>query len=52
VRAIGQEVYSGRAEVSPYRKGAVTACDQCSYHSICRVDPWTQKYRVLRSTVE
>ena len=52
LRTMGQQVYSGRAEVSPYRKGTMTACDQCAYHSICRVDPWTQQYRVLRRTDE
>ena len=40
---------SGRAEVAPYRKGAAIACDQCSYRSICRIDPWTHQFRVLRS---
>ncbi len=45
---MGQQIYSGRAEADPYRKGAVTACDQCAYASICRVDLWTTSYRVLR----
>jgi ATP-dependent helicase/nuclease subunit B len=49
---MGQQVFSGCVEVSPYRKGATTACDQCSYHSICRVDPWIQRYRLLRKTDE
>jgi ATP-dependent helicase/nuclease subunit B len=47
LRRMGQEVYSGRAEVGPYRKGQDTPCDQCAYHSICRVDPWTHQFRVL-----
>jgi ATP-dependent helicase/nuclease subunit B len=49
---MGQQIYCGRAEVAPYRKGIMTACDQCEYQSICRVDPWTQRYRVLRRADE
>ncbi|MGO8678586.1 MAG: PD-(D/E)XK nuclease family protein [Limisphaerales bacterium] len=45
---MGRQIYSGRADVAPYRKGAATACDQCGYRSICRVDPWTHAFRVLR----
>jgi ATP-dependent helicase/nuclease subunit B len=48
LRKMGRQIYCGKAEVSPYRKGALTACDQCSYQAICRVDPWTQRYRLLR----
>jgi ATP-dependent helicase/nuclease subunit B len=48
LRTMGQQIYAGQAGVAPYRKGAITACDQCAYHAICRVDPWTQKYRVLQ----
>ena len=45
---MGQEVFGGRADVAPYRKGKLTACDQCDYQSICRIDPWTHQFRVLR----
>jgi len=45
---MGQQIYAGRAEVGPYRKGLLTACDQCAYQSICRIDPWTHSFRVLR----
>ncbi len=49
LRLMGRQIYSGRAEAAPYRKGAATACDQCSYRSICRIDPWTHPFRVLRT---
>jgi ATP-dependent helicase/nuclease subunit B len=49
LRKMGLQIYSGAAQVAPYRKGAVTACDQCDYRSICRLDPWTHRYRVLRN---
>ena len=49
LRQMGRQIYSGRADAAPYRKGAATACDQCSYRSICRIDPWTHHFRVLRT---
>jgi ATP-dependent helicase/nuclease subunit B len=52
LKQMGREVYAGRAEVDPYRKGAVTACDQCTYSAVCRIDPWTHRYRVLRRGLE
>jgi len=45
---MGGEIFGGSVQVSPYRKGVVTACDQCSYQSICRIDPWTDSFRVLK----
>ena len=35
-------------EVAPYRKGTMTACKRCDYQSICRIDPWTHRFRVLK----
>ena len=52
LRSMGREIFSGAAKVAPYRKGSITACDQCDYRSICRIDPWTHRYRVLRKTEE
>ncbi len=52
LKKMGQAVYSGEAKIDPYRKGLMTACDQCDYHSICRIDPWTHSYRVLRKSGE
>jgi ATP-dependent helicase/nuclease subunit B len=48
LRKMGMEIFAGHAAVSPYRKGKTTACDQCGYQSICRIDPWTHRFRVLR----
>jgi ATP-dependent helicase/nuclease subunit B len=48
LKTMGQQIYAGRAEVGPYRKGLVTACDQCGYQAICRIDLWTHEFRVLR----
>jgi ATP-dependent helicase/nuclease subunit B len=47
INRMGQEIYSGLIEVAPYRKGKTKACDQCEYSAICRIDPWTHRYRSL-----
>jgi ATP-dependent helicase/nuclease subunit B len=52
LKKMGQSIYAGDAKVDPYRKGTVTACDQCDYQAICRIDPWTHNYRVIRKTAE
>jgi ATP-dependent helicase/nuclease subunit B len=48
LKRMGREIYSGQAQVVPYRKGLITACDQCGYQAICRIDPWTHEFRMLR----
>jgi ATP-dependent helicase/DNAse subunit B len=47
LKTMGQQIYAGKAGVDPFRKGSQTACHQCTYQSICRIDPWTHRYRVL-----
>ena len=46
---IGRRIFAGETTVSPFRKGSETACDSCSFRGICRFDPWTEPYRILRS---
>jgi ATP-dependent helicase/nuclease subunit B len=48
LKKMGSEIFSGKAAISPYRKGAMTACDQCDYRPICRIDPWTHPFRLLK----
>ncbi len=48
LRRMGREIYAGAAQPAPFRRGTVTACDQCGYRSVCRIDPWTHPFRVLR----
>ncbi len=48
LRQMGERIYVGEATVAPYKKGAACACEQCSYQGVCRIDPWTHSYRVLR----
>jgi ATP-dependent helicase/DNAse subunit B len=44
---MGRRIFAGDVNVDPYRKGAETACDFCDYRGICRIDPWTHRFRVL-----
>ncbi len=50
--AMGRRIFSGDAAVDPYRKGAATPCEFCDFQPVCRIDPWTHKYRRLRTAVE
>ncbi|HEX3799190.1 MAG TPA: PD-(D/E)XK nuclease family protein [Verrucomicrobiae bacterium] len=52
LKKMGAAIYAGDTRVDPFRRGNVTACDQCDYRSICRIDPWTHQYRVLRKASE
>jgi ATP-dependent helicase/nuclease subunit B len=52
LRAMGDRIFSGEATVDPFRQGGTTACDYCDYRAACRIDPWTQPWRVLRAARE
>jgi ATP-dependent helicase/nuclease subunit B len=45
---MGREIFAGNVAVSPFRKGAMKACDYCISQAVCRVDPWGQPFRVLK----
>jgi ATP-dependent helicase/nuclease subunit B len=47
LRRIGNEIFSGTAQVDPYRKGRETPCDHCDYAATCRIDAWTHRFRML-----
>ncbi|MGC3959530.1 MAG: PD-(D/E)XK nuclease family protein [Verrucomicrobiota bacterium] len=48
LRDYGTRIFTGQAQVSPYRLGQHTACDYCDFRPVCRFDPWTQPFRVLQ----
>jgi ATP-dependent helicase/nuclease subunit B len=48
LREMGGRIFAGEAQVDPYRKGTETPCRFCDYAYVCRIDPWTHEYRVLR----
>ena len=52
LREMGRAIFSGAAQVDPYRKGSETPCAFCDYRAACRIDPWTHRYRVLRAAKE
>ena len=52
LREMSRAIFSGAAKVDPYRKGSETPCEFCDYRAICRIDPWTHRYRVLRAAME
>jgi ATP-dependent helicase/nuclease subunit B len=49
LREMGRAIFSGEAKVDPYRKGTETPCEFCDYRAVCRIDPWTHEWRVLRA---
>ncbi len=52
LQEMGRAIFSGAAQVDPYRKGHETPCEFCDYRAACRIDPWTHQYRVLRPSAE
>ena len=52
LQEMGRAIFSGAAQVDPYRKGHETPCEFCDYRAACRIDPWTHRYRVLRPSAE
>jgi ATP-dependent helicase/nuclease subunit B len=52
LKDMGTRIFSGAAAVDPYRKGSATACEYCDYRPVCRIDPWTHSWRVLRAEKE
>ena len=52
LREMGERIFAGEAKVDPYRKGSDTPCKYCDYAQVCRIDPWTHAYRVLRKADE
>ena len=52
LQEMGRAIFSGAAQVDPYRKGHETPCEFCDYRAVCRIDPWTHRYRGLRPAAE
>jgi ATP-dependent helicase/nuclease subunit B len=49
LRDLGEQIFSGAAAVAPYRKGKEKPCEHCDYRAACRLDEWTQEFRVLKA---
>jgi ATP-dependent helicase/nuclease subunit B len=52
LRAMGERIFSGAAQVDPYRKGKQTPCEFCDYQAACRIDKWTHPFRMLHAASE
>jgi ATP-dependent helicase/nuclease subunit B len=52
LQKMGRTIFSGAAQVDPYRKGHETPCEYCDFRAACRIDPWTHRYRGLRPAAE
>ena len=52
LREMGQRIFAGEATVDPYQKGGEKACEKCACAGVCRIDPWTHEFRVLRKETE
>jgi len=50
IRSMGNRIFTGDIRVDPYRRGSDTPCDRCDARGICRIDPWTHAYRILRQS--
>ncbi|MER1998978.1 MAG: helicase-exonuclease AddAB subunit AddB, partial [Lysinibacillus sp.] len=48
----GEEIFTGKTSIDPFRMKTKTACDYCSYKSICQFDPsdGQQSYREIKPT--
>lgn len=52
IREMGGNIFTGHAAVDPFRKSRFTACEHCDFQSVCRIDPWTHSWRVLKKASE
>ncbi|MEI7732181.1 MAG: PD-(D/E)XK nuclease family protein [Verrucomicrobiota bacterium] len=50
LKRMGREIFTGKAAVSPYKKGGKTACEYCLFKTACRFDSWNQSFRELRAS--
>jgi ATP-dependent helicase/nuclease subunit B len=52
LREMGERIFSGAAQVDPYRKGKQTPCEFCDFAAACRIDKWTHPFRPLGAASE
>jgi ATP-dependent helicase/DNAse subunit B len=44
---MGRGIFAGEIALNPFQHGAARACDRCEYQGVCRIDPWTHRFRDL-----
>jgi ATP-dependent helicase/nuclease subunit B len=47
LQQLAGRILSGETALAPFQHQHKTACEQCDYQAICRVDRWTQEFRQL-----
>ncbi len=48
LQELGRAIFAGAAGVDPYQKGtSLKACDACRLQAVCRIDPWSHRFRRL-----
>lgn len=52
VTRFGNAIFAGAIEVAPAQVKTERACDQCDFRSVCRFDPWLDRFRVLKARKE
>lgn len=47
---LGKEIFSGKIDVFPYKKGNITGCTYCKYAAICKIDTISSpnKYNIMK----
>jgi ATP-dependent helicase/nuclease subunit B len=45
---LGRRIFAGEVQIDPYKRNRDVACHTCDYKPVCRIDPWTHHFRVLR----
>lgn len=48
LRTMGRAILDGCVRVDPYAQGSERPCDKCEFAGVCRIDPWTHRYRALQ----
>jgi ATP-dependent helicase/nuclease subunit B len=48
LKQFGRRIYAGEAAVDPYQKKNDRPCQRCAYQAVCRIDPWSHRYRLLK----
>ena len=48
VYEFGRQIYEGKIDINPFKRGRITACKSCEHSPICRIDPWAHEYRHLK----
>lgn len=47
-RSLGERILSGEIDIFPYKRGKYSACDYCSFRSVCCFDETKNEYHYLK----